>query len=197
MNFLAHIYLSGDNEQLMVGNFMADSVKGKKYLKYPTDIKNGIILHRAIDYYTDTHEIFKQSTQRLFPIYGHYSGIIVDIFYDHFLAANWKDYSSTPLKEYTLKFYEVLEKNYEILPFRVKSFLPYMVNDNWLLSYSKIEGIEKVLKGMNNRTGRKSGMHHSVNELREYYSQFENEFKMFFKELIQFSQQKIAELKNE
>lgn len=195
MNFLAHIYLSGDNEQLMVGNFMADSVKGKKYLKYPDKIKNGIILHRAIDYYTDTHEIFKKSTQRLFPIYGHYSGIIVDIFYDHFLAANWEEYSSVSLEEYTLNFYRILEDHYEILPFRVKSFLPYMVNDNWLLSYAKIEGIEKVLKGMNNRTGRKSGMHKAVQELEEYYSQFENEFRSFFEDLQNFSREKIKELR--
>lgn len=197
MNFLAHIYLSGDNEQLMVGNFMADSVKGKKYLKYPDKIKNGIILHRAIDYYTDTHEIFKKSTQRLFPIYGHYSGIIVDIFYDHFLAANWEEYSSVSLEEYTLNFYRILEDHYEILPFRVKSFLPYMVNDNWLLSYAKIEGIEKVLKGMNNRTGRKSGMHKAVQELEEYYSQFENEFRSFFEDIQNFSREKIKELKTE
>lgn len=197
MNFLAHIYLSGDNEQLMVGNFMADSVKGKKYLKYPDKIKDGIILHRAIDYYTDTHEIFKKSTQRLFPIYGHYSGIIVDIFYDHFLAANWDEYSDVSLEDYTLNFYRILEDHYEILPFRVKSFLPYMVNDNWLLSYAKIEGIEKVLKGMNNRTGKKSGMHKAVQELQEYYFQFENEFRMFFEDLQNFSREKIKELRTE
>ena len=197
MNFLAHIYLSGDNEQLMVGNFMADSVKGKKYLKYPDKIKDGIILHRAIDYYTDTHEIFKKSTQRLFPIYGHYSGIIVDIFYDHFLAANWNEYSDVSLEDYTLNFYRILEDHYEILPFRVKSFLPYMVNDNWLLSYAKIKGIEKVLKGMNNRTGKKSGMHKAVQELQEYYFQFENEFRMFFEDLQNFSREKIKELRTE
>ncbi|MCG9970074.1 ACP phosphodiesterase [Christiangramia crocea] len=197
MNFLAHIYLSGDNEQLMVGNFMADAVKGKKYLKYPVQIKNGIILHRAIDYYTDTHEIFKKSTQRLFPVYGHYSGIIVDIFYDHFLAANWDEYSSIPLETFTHRFYRILEEHYEILPFRVKSFLPYMVKDNWLLSYAKIEGIEKVLKGMNNRTGRKSGMHNATTELKEYYSEFESEFKAFFKELREFSRLKLTELENE
>jgi len=155
MNFLAHIYLSGDNEQVKIGNFMADSIKGKKYLKYPGDLQKGIILHRAIDYYTDTHPVFKQSTQKLFPEYGHYSGIIVDIFYDHFLASNWEKYSEVPLKEYTLNFYRLLEENFEVLPTKVKTFLPYMVNDNWLLSYAEIEGIKKVLIGMNIRTGKK------------------------------------------
>lgn len=195
MNFLAHIYLSGDNDLLKIGNFMADSIKGKKYLKYPEEIKKGIILHRAIDYYTDTHPTFKLSTQRLFEIYGHYSGIIVDIFYDHFLASNWQKYSNVPLEEYTLQFYSLLKDNYEILPPRVKNFLPYMINDNWLLSYAEIEGIEQVLSGMNRRTGRKSKMNLATKELKQYYTEFQAEFESFFEDLIIFSEEKIQELK--
>jgi len=194
MNFLAHIYLSGDHDQIKIGNFMADSIKGKKYLKYPEEIQNGIVLHRAIDYYTDTHPVFKQSTKRLFSKYGHYSGIIVDIFYDHFLAANWAKYSGTPLEKYTHDFYELLEKNYEILPTKVKGFLPYMVQDNWLLSYASMDGIEKVLSGMNRRTGRKSDMHMATNELKEHYQDFQFEFEIFFDEVIIFSKEKILEL---
>lgn len=194
MNFLAHIYLSGDNDQIKIGNFMADSIKGKKYLKYPEEIQKGIVLHRAIDYYTDTHPVFKQSTKRLFSIYGHYSGIIVDIFYDHFLAANWRKYSGSQLEKYTLDFYALLENNFHILPTKVKSFLPYMINDNWLLSYASIEGIEKVLSGMNRRTGRKSDMHLATKELQEHYQDFQFEFEIFFDEVIVFSKEKILEL---
>jgi acyl carrier protein phosphodiesterase len=196
MNFLAHIYLSGDNEKIRIGNFMADSIKGKKYQKYPADIQKGIILHRAIDYYTDTHPVFRQSTQRLFSTYGHYSGIIVDIFYDHFLAAHWQNYSETALKEYTLEFYALLKDNYEILPSTVKNFLPYMIRDNWLLSYASLEGIEAVLSGLNKRTGSKSNMNRATHELKKYYSEFEEEFKIFFHDIIQFSEAKILELEN-
>ncbi len=194
MNFLAHIYLSGDNDQIKIGNFMADSIKGKKYRKYPEEIQNGIILHRAIDYYTDTHPVFKQSTKRLFPTYGHYSGIIVDIFYDHFLAANWNKYSRTPLKEYIQEFYSLLETNLEILPSKVRNFLPFMINDNWLLSYASISGIEKVLSGMNRRTGKRSGMNLATKELKEHYQDFQFEFEIFFDEVIVFSKEKILEL---
>ncbi len=197
MNFLAHIYLSGDNDQLKIGNFMADSIKGKKYLQYPEEIKKGIILHRAIDYYTDTHPVFKQSTQRLFSSYSHYSGIIVDIFYDHFLAANWKNYSEVPLERYTLDFYYLLEQNQEVLPPKVRNFMPYMIENNWLLSYAKIEGIKKVLSGMNNRTGRKSGMNEATIELKEYYKEFKTEFETFFKDIQVFSNEKIKELEAE
>lgn len=195
MNYLAHIYLSGDDDLLKIGNFIADSIKGKKYLKYPPDIQDGIILHRAIDYYTDTHPVFKKSLQRLFPYYSHYSGIIVDIFYDHFLAANWKNYSDLPLKDYSEDFYALLKKNSELLPENVIRFMPYMIEDNWLYSYRKTEGIQQVLNGMNRRTGRKSGMQHATAQLKEFYSDFEKEFLVFFEDLRAFSSQKILDIK--
>lgn len=194
MNFLAHIYLSGDNDLLKVGNFMADSIKGKKYLKYPQEIQKGIILHRAIDYYTDTHPVVRKSLQKLFPHYSHYSGIIIDIFYDHFLAVNWGSYSDIPLPVYTNRFYNLLKENYEILPSKVKNFLPYMIRDNWLLSYAEIEGIKKVLEGMNRRTGGKSGMNNATEQLLEYYDEFGAEFETFFSELKSFSEGKLQEL---
>ncbi|PRX40938.1 acyl carrier protein phosphodiesterase [Salegentibacter salegens] len=183
MNFLAHIYLSDDNTQLKIGNFIADSVKGKKYLEYPPEIQKGIVLHRAIDTFTDTHPIVSKSVERLFDRYGHYSRVIVDILYDHFLAANWKEYCETPLKEYTEDFYKLLQDNFEVLPKPVQNFLPYMVADNWLYNYRKIDGIEKILFQMNRRIKYRVKMHLAVEELREFYEEFENEFRMFFEEL--------------
>jgi acyl carrier protein phosphodiesterase len=194
MNFLAHIYLSGEDEELIIGNFIADSVKGKKYLNYPKGIGRGIILHRAIDYYTDTHPIVKQSTSRLFETYGHYNGVIVDILYDHFLAANWQHYSDIPLDEYVGTFYDLLQSNLEILPKNIQQFLPYMIRDNWLLSYASIEGIGKILHQMNERTNRVSNMNSAVVELEAHYEEFENEFTLFFEELQAFTQKKIKTL---
>lgn len=194
MNFLAHIYLSGENDQIKIGNFMADSIKGRKYLKYPGDLQKGIILHRAIDFYTDTHPIFKEGTQRLFPVYGHYSGIIVDIFYDHFLAANWLQYCDIPLKKYTIEFYNLLKENFEVLPPKVKNFLPFMIEDNWLLSYAEIDGIEQVLAGMNKRVGGKSKMNLAVKELKEHYAEFGKEFEIFFEDIIEFADAKRHEI---
>ncbi len=197
MNFLAHIYLSGDEDLVKIGNFMADSIKGKKYRKYGPQIQKGIILHRAIDFYTDTHPVFKESSHRLSERYRHYSGIIVDIFYDHFLAANWKDYCDIPLEEYTLKFYELLKRNYEVLPSNVKNFLPYMIEQNWLLSYASIDGIQSVLNGMNKRTKLKSGMDQATDELKLHYDDFENEFRLFFEDVQRFSDQKLEEINSE
>lgn len=195
MNFLAHIYLSGNDQQLLLGNFIADSIKGKKYLEYPEGIRNGIILHRAIDFYTDTHPTVRKSISRLFDTYGHYSGVIVDILYDHFLAANWQDYSKIPLEIFVAHFYDLLQENYQILPKNIKQFLPYMIKDNWLVSYATVRGISRILYQMNERTKKRSKMNFAVIELEEHYEEFEAEFSSFFEELRLFTQNKIKTFK--
>ncbi|MCB0456173.1 MAG: ACP phosphodiesterase [Flavobacteriaceae bacterium] len=192
MNFLAHIYLSGDDEGVIIGNFIADGIKGKKYEVYPPSIKKGILLHRAIDSYTDKHPIVKQSTARLHKNYGHYSGVIVDILYDHFLAKNWKKYHTTPLSNYVENFYEMLLKNYDILPLRIQRMMPIMISQNWLLSYESTEGIATILSQMNLRTKGKSKMNLAILELETYYEEFEEEFETFFSELIAYSKNKLS-----
>jgi acyl carrier protein phosphodiesterase len=194
MNFLAHIYLSGDDCEIAIGNFISDSVRGNKYKSFPLGIQRGILLHRDIDTFTDAHEIFRKSTKRLHKKYSHYSGVIVDIFYDHFLAKNWKDYSDESLEEFTGKFYEILIEKYDILPERIQNLIPYLIKDNWLLSYATVEGISKVLNGMSRRTKFKSNMEMASEDLREFYDIFEKEFKAFFEELIKFSNAKLKEL---
>jgi len=194
MNFLAHIYLSGDDEGVTIGNFIADGIKGRKYLKYPPKIQKGIILHRHIDSYTDSHPIVKQSTKRLHENYGHYSGVIVDILYDHFLAKNWNQYHPQSLADYVEDFYGMLRTNFEILPGRIQRMMPYMMADNWLLSYATIPGISKILKQMNVRTKGISKMNFAVLELEEFYSEFETEFTEFFAELILSSKEKLKTL---
>jgi acyl carrier protein phosphodiesterase len=194
MNFLAHIYLSGEDEGVTIGNFIADGIKGKRYQKYPQAIQKGILLHRAIDSYTDSHPTVRQSTKRLHANYSHYSGVIVDILYDHFLAKNWKDYHPVPLDIYVANFYQLLRESHVILPARIQRLMPYMISDNWLLSYGTIPGISKILDQMNNRTKGVSKMNFAVLELEEYYTEFEEEFTSFFAELIVYSNNKLAEL---
>ena len=197
MNFLAHIYLSGDNELITIGNLVGDGVRGNKYKLYPTEIQIGIQLHRHIDTFTDAHPIFRQCTKRLHKGYGHYSGVIVDIFFDHFLAKNWTTYSDVPLAEYIDAFYKSLSKNIEILPLRFKRITPAMIEGNWLLSYATIEGIQTVLNGMNHRTEGRSKMDEATKELREYYDAFETDFTSFFEELMTFSVKKRVEIEAE
>ena len=194
MNFLAHIYLSGDNQLIQIGNFMADGIRGKDYETYSPDIQKGIMLHRAIDTFTDAHPVFRQSTKKLHERYHHYSGVIVDIFYDHFLAKNWQQYSNTRLEDYTAAFYKALEENYDSLSERAKRILPTMLRENWLTSYATIDGISHILRQMDRRSGNKSGMKDSVDELLEFYDEFETEFKQFFEEIQNHAREKLMEL---
>jgi acyl carrier protein phosphodiesterase len=194
MNFLAHIYLSFNDDEVTIGNFIADSIRGNKYKHLPDNVQKGILLHRYIDTFTDAHPTVRQSTKRLHENYSHYSGVIVDIFYDHFLAKNWKDYSDIPLADFVDNFYKILETNYTILPEKIKHMMPYMISDNWILNYANLEGINQVLNGMNRRTKNISKMNFAILDLEKHYDEFEKEFSSFFQELIDFSKQKYKSL---
>lgn len=162
---------------------MADSIKGKAYKKYSGDLQKGILLHRRIDTYTDSHPLVYKSAHRLFKRFRHYNGVIIDVFYDHFLAKNWQTYHPQNLGEYTQEFYALLEKNFALLPENVKQFYPYMKAQNWLFNYQDISGIERILFQMNTRVKGNFELHKSVAELRLYYSEFEQEFKTFFPQI--------------
>ena len=194
MNFLAHIYLSEDHELVKIGNFMADGIRGKQFEVYHSEIQKGIILHRFIDTYTDAHPVFRKSTKRLHEKYHHYAGVIIDVFYDHFLAKNWNQYSDEKLELYVARFYQSLQDNYDLLSERAKGMMPYMIERNWLVSYQTVEGIHKILTQMDGRTKNESQMRFASNELKEYYSEFEEEFTAFFEELRIHSHQKLISL---
>ncbi|WP_343486223.1 acyl carrier protein phosphodiesterase [Allomuricauda sp. d1] len=194
MNFLAHIYLSFDDSQITLGNFFADHIRGNRFKHYPEKVQKGIILHRAIDTFSDAHPIARQSSKRLHKNYSHYSRVIVDIYYDHFLAKNWKQYSPIPLKTYAERFYDLLEDNFDLLPLGTKRMMPYMIADNWLYNYANLAGISRVLNGMNRRTQNRSKMNFAIVDLETHYTEFEKEFTAFFSELITFSRIKFNQL---
>lgn len=191
MNFLAHIYLSQDRDLVQIGNFAADPIKGKKYKSLPLEMQKGVLLHRKIDSFTDSHAIVYKSAHRFFEKYGHYNGVIMDVFYDHFLAKNWDKYSEVPLAEYVDRFYKLLEVHFDLLPKQVQKFYPYMVAQNWLLSYTTVNGIETILNQMNHRIKHKVPLHESVVELRTFYEELEHEFTLFFTELIAYSKKEL------
>jgi acyl carrier protein phosphodiesterase len=194
MNFLAHIYLSGDNDLIKIGNFMADGIRGKHYEYLPTEVQKGIVLHRAIDTYTDAHPIFRQSTKRLHNRYHHYAGVIVDVFYDHFLAKNWSSYSNEKLADFVERFYDSLETHRDILTEKTVHLKPYMIEHNWLVNYQYKNSIARILTQMDHRTKDVSQMQYAIEELEIYYDEFEGEFTTFFEDLIEHVQLKKNEL---
>jgi acyl carrier protein phosphodiesterase len=193
MNFLAHIYLSGDNDLIKIGNFMADGIRGKQFKNYPLEVQKGIVLHRAIDTFTDAHPVFRQSTKKLHSRYHHYAGVIVDVFYDHFLAKNWVNYSDEDLGGYVAAFYQSLSDNTSILSEKTVMLMPYMIKQNWLVSYQTIEGIDKILTQMDSRTKNESKMRFASEELMEFYTEFEEDFTKFFEDLRAHARQKLIE----
>jgi acyl carrier protein phosphodiesterase len=194
LNFLAHLYLSQNNTNLMIGNFIADHIRGNKYEHFSKEIQQGIFLHRAIDTFTDAHKVVRKSKRRLHPRYRHYDGVIIDIFYDYFLAKNWASYSEIPLETFTASINNLFDKIKLELPLKSQQFIKYMIEYNILFNYKYKDGIEKVLNGMNRRTKGKSQMNLAIEDLRNLEAELEEDFTLFFKDLIAHAHQKTKEL---
>jgi len=194
LNFLAHLYLSNENTNILIGNFIADHIKGNKFAHFHPEIQQGIVLHRHIDTFTDAHEVVRKSKRRLHERYGHYAGVIIDIFYDHYLAKNWSSYSAIPLDVYVNAVYDLLQTKSPSLPEKTQHLLPYMLQYDWLFNYQFKEGIAQVLTGMNHRTKGKSQMHLAIEDLENLHQEFEEDFTIFFEDLRIFSNQKLKEI---
>ena len=186
MNYLAHIYLSGDSEEIKVGNFIGDFVKGNQHQQFPEQVAYGIILHRRIDSFTDQHTIVRECIQLLRPGYGKYAGIVADIFFDHFLASNWKDYSMDSLHHFTKNAHSIFLSNFGLLPFKVKQFLPFLIYHKRLESYAQRENLFTVLEIMSRRTSLPANSEWAMQILNQEYDQFETLFRNFFSELINY-----------
>ena len=183
MNYLAHLYLSGDDESLLFGNFIADHVKGSSLGLYEESIQKGIRLHRMIDNFTDTHEVVMSGKIRLMPYVGKYAPVALDILYDHFLAVNWLTYHPLDLETYTKNIYRMLDKLNNLMPEKTKHMYFYMKRDNWLLEYAQVKGIERALKGLSKRTAFESNLGNAAVALTAHYDDFKKEFELFFIDL--------------
>ena len=183
MNFLAHLYLSGENEEIRFGNFIGDWIKGKKYENYPEDIKKGILLHREIDSFTDSHPIVHQSIVRLRPAYSKHAGVAVDILYDHFLAVNWKLYSNISLEEYVKDFHTYILNNLNLLPKKAKRFTFPFIRKKRLMCYADLNCFKDVLDKMAIYTSMPNKAEEAMQIIERDYDLFENEFKDFFIDL--------------
>jgi len=187
MNYLAHMYLSGNDPELMIGNFIADAVKGRQLERYPERIQAGIRLHRAIDAYTDTHEVVVAGRERLRRYFHKYSGVVIDMYFDHFLASGWEDYSTEPLLDFTHRNYAILSRYYLLLPGRSRRILPHMIRRNLLVAYGSLEGLDHAFRGMARRTPFRSGMEDAVEVLKQEYDGLRAGFRSFFPELVGFA----------
>ncbi len=190
MNFLAHLYLSRHDDELMIGNFIADSVKGGQWKEYDVGVANGIRMHRMIDDFTDKHPVFRSSAALIRPSLGKYAGVVTDIFYDHFLAADFNSHSDESLPEFTSRVHALLRSHESMMPQRSQFFLKYMLLKNIPLPYASREGIGMVLTGMSRRANFDNTMHEGVKYLDKHYEELRSHFQKFFPEIIAFLEEK-------
>lgn len=183
MNYLAHILLSGDNPDVKIGNFIGDYVKGNQYLKYSEDIQRGILLHRQIDKFTDTHPLVKDSMLIFRPKYRKYAGVIVDVVYDHFLTHNWSKYSDVTLNQFVNETHKLIMRRYFSLPNKIKQFLPYLIRSRRLEAYAEIEGLRKTFHIMSGHTSLPDFSNWAVEQVEENYDLIESQFLPFFDEI--------------
>lgn len=187
LNYLAHIFLSGKDSQLQIGNFIGDFVKGSNYNSYPEAIRKGILLHRKIDSYTDNHTVVKQTVAFLRPTFGRYSAIITDMYFDYFLAIHFSDYhSKKSLKVFALSFYSTAILHYYYLPFKVKSFIFHFILTDRLSKYSKLEGLKSSLQIMAKHKIPALKPEEIINFLIENHVDMEQRFHLFFPDLIKY-----------
>ena len=180
MNFVAHQYLSFKQQSLQIGNLLGETVKGKQYLDFPDDIQKGILLHRSIDTFTDSHEIVKQSSSYFHETQHKFAPIIVDVIYDYFLIKHWNDFSDTPYQKFKLDCYQLFKNEYDTFPKKLQETIFYLLKYDWFENYSTIEGVQKTLKGIGSRAKFENNLHQIIPEFEQYYSMLEKDFLQFF-----------------
>ena len=184
MNYLAHALLSNNNHDLLIGNFIADHVRGNDFKNYSPKIIEGIYLHRQIDTFTDNHHHFKASKRLFYKGYERYSGILIDIYFDYFLAKNFINYSSTSLIDFCDKVYAIYLKNQSVLPKNSSNFLDYVIKNNIYYHYSSLVGIEKVLFHLSHRIKHGVMLHESIPLFKQQEQELEGNFSVFFNEAV-------------
>ena len=198
MNFLAHLFLSGvpgsaTYADVLMGNFMADSVPGRQLENYSPAVQVGIRLHRSIDSFTDQHAVVRRGTQRLRTAgYGKYAGVISDMFLDYFLARDFADFSAEKLPDFAHRVYGLLRSRKTEMPPRVQQMLSCMVQHDWLVSYAETEGIGRALGGLSRRASAGSGMETAATELLANYEAYEADFRAFFPQLRDYAAAELA-----
>ena len=183
MNYLAHLYLSGNNTQIIIGNFIADHLKGSLRNSYDGEILTGIKLHHFIDGFTDSHPVVEQTKSRLRQHFHKYTPVVVDVYYDHFLANNWQNYHQQTLADYVHDVYLLLDENKTQLPQRTNYMLGYMKQENWLAGYKHFENLDRIFRNMSRRTKYENNMQDAVEFLQRDYELIQKDFELFFEEL--------------
>lgn len=187
LNYLGHLYLSDPDEDALLGSLLGDFVKGPLDGRFPPPVTHAIALHRRLDSYTDAHPAVRASRARVSPARRRYAGIMVDLFYDHFLAKNWPRLHAESLTAFSRHVYGILDRRLDELPERLRRIAPVMSRFDWLGSYAEIESIYTALNRMAQRLRRENRLYGSADELLENYAQMEADFHAFLPDAAAFA----------
>jgi acyl carrier protein phosphodiesterase len=194
MNYLAHLYLADGTDESLIGNLMADFVKGNAHLALPAGVRRGIRLHRRVDAFTDTHPVVQRSIARISPRWGWFSGIILDVYFDHLLTLDWGRYSAVPLRDFVDGVYAVLRRHLDLLPEPMREVVARMVSEDRLTSYARLDGIAQALARISDRLRKRSSrpdirLEEAMPDLAEHHEALRADFRDFFPELIRHVEQ--------
>ncbi|MEQ8705893.1 MAG: ACP phosphodiesterase [Phaeodactylibacter sp.] len=187
MNFLAHFFLSGKDDHLMVGNFLGDYLSNAQVSELPASVQHGVKLHRAIDSYTDQHPEVLRGVRRMYKKHSKYAPVIIDVFYDYFLSLNWSKYSDEPIQDFILDVYACLQRHHHLMPEPVHTYVPEMIADNWLETYGTHNGIAYTFRRMSRRVSRPELLSGALDTMVEHFQDLNAEFNAFFPEVIRYA----------
>jgi acyl carrier protein phosphodiesterase len=179
VNFLGHIFLSPSDDQILLGNFIADSVKGDPNKHYAGRVLEGVKFHRAIDYFTDHHEVVRQGVARFRESQGRWAPVVIDVIYDHILASDWNLHHHQELYPFVQNVYGKLEAQKHHFPTAVERYFMYMKTQNWLFNYQYEWGLLKSLRGLDRRTSIETKMYRAIEVFKKDEQAFRTEFKSF------------------
>jgi acyl carrier protein phosphodiesterase len=194
MNYLAHAWLSFNHSEILVGNMISDFIKGKKRFDFSEGIQKGIALHRAIDTFTDEHNVTRQAKQFFKPVVGLYAGAFIDVVYDHFLARDKNEFTDESLEQFSLFVYATLDNYQNVLPDRFLLMFPYMKRDNWLYNYRTLCGAEKSFGGLIRRAKYLEDNTAIFECFEENYNVLQDCYNNFFPDVKNFTHETIATL---
>ncbi|MBD1597485.1 ACP phosphodiesterase [Pseudomonas typographi] len=191
MNYLAHLHLGGSAPQQLLGSLYGDFVKGPLDGRFAPQLEAAIRLHRHIDSYTDQHPVVRAALARFTPARRRYAGIVLDVFFDHCLAAHWQDYAAMPLGRFTAEVYRVLRATPD-LPERLALIAPRMAADDWLGAYRDFDTLQAVFAGIGRRLSRPGVLDGVMDELAPLYGALLEHFRAFYPQVQAFAAEQHA-----
>ncbi len=185
MNHLAHLYLSGSQPEILLGNFIADFLTPVQQRALPDELQQGLRLHLLIDKTVDTNMMFKKSVALLRSTQGKYAPVVADIFYDYLLVEEWSQFTICPYIKFKSKIYAQLGFHTSwSLPIVVHSRIDRMLDNDFLRSYESREHIPHTFSFLKKRVKFENQFDHALRDFNTSHETLLIHFNQVFPTII-------------